>query len=53
MDTFLQSMNNIMDQHKLCTEAKENPQEAFRFAVAYEEGVIDHKISSSETYQQI
>ena len=30
---------------KLCTEPKDDPQEAFRFAVAYEEGVNQHKAS--------
>ena len=32
-----------MVQQRLCTEPKENPEEAFRFAVAYEEVVNQHK----------
>ena len=43
MDTIIQNMNNKMIQQKLCTEPKEEPQEAFRFAVAYEEGISQHK----------
>ena len=43
MDTFIQNMNNKTVQQKLCTEPEENPEEAFRFAVAYEEGVNQHK----------
>ena len=43
MDTFIQNVNNKMVQQKLCTEPKEEQQEAFRFAVAYEEGITQHK----------
>ena len=43
MDTFIQNMNNKMVQQKLCTEPKEEQQEAFRFAVAYEERISQHK----------
>ena len=43
MDTFIQNMNNKMVQQKLCTETKDNPQEAFRVAVAYEEGISQHQ----------
>ena len=32
IDTFCQNMNNKMVQQNLCTEPKEEPQEAFRFA---------------------
>ena len=47
MDTFIQNMNNKMVQQKLCTEPKEEPQEAFRFAVAYEEGISQQKTFES------
>ena len=43
MDTFIQNMNNKSVQQKLCTEPKDDPQEAFRFAVAYEERISQHK----------
>ena len=36
-------MNNKTVQERLCTEPKNDPQEVFRFAVAYEEGVSQHK----------
>ena len=38
-----------MVQQNLCTEPKENPEEAFRFAVAYEEGVNQHKAFEATT----
>ena len=31
-----------MVQQNVCTEPKDNPQEAFRFAVAFEEGINQH-----------
>ena len=43
MDTFIQNMNNKTVQERLCTEPKNDPQEVFRFAVAYQEGVNQHK----------
>ena len=43
MNTFIQNMNNKMVQQKLCTEPKEEPHEAFRFAVAYVQGISQHK----------
>ena len=43
MDTFIQNMNNKKIQQKLCTEPKNDPEEAFRFAVAYEEGISQHQ----------
>ena len=49
MDTFIQIMNNKMVQQNLCTEPKKNPEEAFRFAVAYEEGVNQHKAFEATT----
>ena len=49
MDTFIQNMNNKMVQQKFCTEPKENPEEVFCFAVAYEEGVIQHKAFEATT----
>ena len=54
MDTFIQNMNNKTVQERLCTEAKNDPQEAFRFAVAYEEGVNQHKTyEGRNAYQEI
>ena len=49
MDTFIQNMNNKTVQQKLCTEPKENPEDAFRFAITYEEGVNQHKASEAAT----
>ena len=49
MDTFIQNMNNKMVQKQLCTESKEEPQQAFRFAVAYEEGISQHKTFQNGT----
>ena len=42
-------MNNKSVQQKLCTEPKDDPQEAFRFAVEYEEGISQHKAYESST----
>ena len=42
MDAFIQNMHNKTVQERLCTEPKENPQEA-RFAVAFEEGISQQK----------
>ena len=36
-------MNNKTVQQKLCTEPKTDPQEAFQFAIAYEEGINQHR----------
>ena len=47
MDTFIQNMNTKMVQQTLCTEPKNNPQDAFRFAVAYEEGISQHQTLES------
>ena len=38
MNTFMQNMNKNTVQERLCTEPKNDPQDAFRFAGAYEEG---------------
>ena len=43
MDTFIQNMNNKIVQDQLCTEPKADSEEAFRFALAYKEGVNQHK----------
>ena len=42
-------MNHKSVQQKLCTEPKDDPQEAFRFAVEYEEGISQHKAYESAT----
>ena len=49
MDTFIHNMNNKTVQQKVCTEPKVNPEEAFRFAIAYEEGVNQHKAYEATT----
>ena len=36
-----------MVQQKLCTEQEDNPQDAFRYAVAYEEGISQHQTVAS------
>ena len=43
MDVFILNMNNTTVQERLCTEPKEHPEEALRFAVAFEEGVKRQK----------
>ena len=43
MDAFIQNMHNKTVQERLCTEPKENPQVALRFAVAFEEGISQQK----------
>ena len=49
MDTFIQNMNNKSVQQTLCTEPKDDSQDAFHFAVAYEEGVSQHKAYENTT----
>ena len=49
MDTFIQNMNNKTVQQNLCKEPKENPEEVFCFAIAYEEGVNQHKAFEATT----
>ena len=39
LDVFILNMNNTTVQEKLCTEPKDTPEEALRFAVAFEEGI--------------
>ena len=48
MDAFIQNMHNKTVQERLCTEPKENPQEALRFAIAFEEGVSQQKSQRNE-----
>ena len=43
METFVQNLNSKMVQQKSCTEPKGDPREAFSIALAYEEGVYQHK----------
>ena len=47
-DTFIQNMNNKTVQQKWCTELTNNPQEAFQFAIAYEEGINQHRAFEEE-----
>ena len=42
MDTFIKNLNNKNVQQKMCMETKNDPQEAFRFEIAYEEGISQH-----------
>ena len=39
MDAFIRNMQQKTVEERLCTEPKENPKEALRFAVAFEEGI--------------
>ena len=41
--TFIQNMNNKTVQQKLCTEPKNDRNGAFRFAIANEEGINQHR----------
>ena len=43
MDTFFQNKNKKTVQQKLCAEPKNDPQEAFQVAIAYEEGINQHR----------
>ena len=43
MDAFIQNMHNETVQEQLCIEPKENPQEAPRLAVAFEEVISQQK----------
>ena len=43
MDAFIQNMHNKTVQKRLCTEPKEQPQEALHFAIAFEEGMSQQK----------
>ena len=43
MDAFIQNMNNKSVQERLCTEPNGELQEAFRFAIAFEEGIHQQK----------
>ena len=47
MDTFIQNMHNKTVQMRLCTDPKEQPQEALRFAIAFEEGIIQQQSFTS------
>ena len=43
MDAFIEDMQNKTVQERLCTEPKEQPQEALLFAIAFEEGISQQK----------
>ena len=43
MDTFIQNMHNKTVQEGLCTDTKEHPHEALRFAIAFEEGIVQQQ----------
>ena len=43
VDAFIQNMHNKTVQERLCTEHKDQPQEALRFAIASEEGISQQK----------
>ena len=42
-------MHNKTVQERLCTEPKEQPQEALRFAIAFEEGISQQKSIGGNT----
>ena len=44
MDAFIQSLQTKTVQERLCTEPKDQPQEALRFAIAFEEGIGQQNI---------
>ena len=43
MDTFIQNMNNKTVEERLCTDRKNQPKEALRFAIAFEEGIAQQQ----------
>ena len=47
MDTFIQNIHNKTVQERLCTDPKEQPQEALRFAIAFEERIIQQQSFTS------
>ena len=47
-DAFNKNMNNKTVQQRLCTEPKEEPEEALSFAVAFEEGISQQKTFGGE-----
>ena len=47
MDTFIQNMHNKTVRERLCTDPKEQPQEALRFAIVFEEGIIQQQSFTS------
>ena len=48
-DAFIQNMNNKTVQQRLCTEPKEEPEEALKFAIAFEEGISQQKRNENRT----
>ena len=43
MDAFIQNMPNKTVQERLCTDPKNQPQEALRLAIAFEEGIAQQQ----------
>ena len=43
MDTFIQNKHNKTVQERLCTDTKNQPQEALRFAISFEEGIAQQQ----------
>ena len=51
-DAFIQNMNNKTVQQRLCTVPKEEPEEALKLAVAFEEESANRNASVGETKQK-
>ena len=49
MDAFIQNMHNKTVQERVCTEPIEQPQEALRFAIAFEERISHQKSFGGNT----
>ena len=43
MDAFIQNMHNKTVQERLCTDPKNQPQEALRFAITFGEGIAQQQ----------
>ena len=43
MEAFIQNMHNQTVQERFCTDTKNQPQEALRFAIAFEEGIAQQQ----------
>ena len=48
LDMFILNMNNTTVQEGLCTDPKDNPEDALQFAVAFEEGIKRQQSYSSK-----
>ena len=48
MDAFIQNINNKTVHQRMCTEPKDTPDEALRFAVAFEGGISQQRSFGGE-----